>query len=88
MKTHELKIWPEQFAAVKAGHKLSETRFNDRNFAVGDILWLREYDPALSAYTGRTRGRVVTHVAGTVGLLPNYVVLSMKDPMTANEGTK
>ena len=40
-KTHELKILPEQFWSVVAGHKKAELRKNDRDFKVGDtiILW-------------------------------------------------
>ncbi len=42
---HILKTWPEPFAAVLSGAKRFEFRQNDRNFAVGDILHLREFVP-------------------------------------------
>ena len=43
-KTHELKIKPEYFFAIKSGHKKFELRKNDRNFKVGDQLILCEWD--------------------------------------------
>lgn len=45
MTTHELKTWPEPFAAMVDGRKAFEIRRDDRNFAVGDALLLREYEP-------------------------------------------
>ena len=50
-KKHELKIMPEYFEAIERGEKNFEVRFNDRNFAKGDILLLREHDG--NCYTGR-----------------------------------
>lgn len=50
---HELKIWPEYFQAVKAGTKNFELRRNDRDFKVGDIINLKEYDATKAEYTGR-----------------------------------
>ncbi|BDR73357.1 hypothetical protein K144316041_23680 [Clostridium tetani] len=52
MKTHELKIWPEYFKAVKNGTKTFELRKNDRDFKVGDILVLKEWKPGLIDSTG------------------------------------
>jgi hypothetical protein len=43
MTTHELKTWPGPFAAVLSGEKTHEVRKNDRGYAVGDRLLLREY---------------------------------------------
>ena len=43
--THELKIWPEPFAAVRDGRKRYEVRRNDRDYRVGDVLVLNEYIP-------------------------------------------
>lgn len=44
MKTHELKIKPEYFRDVVRGIKTFEVRQNDRNFGVGDIITLREFE--------------------------------------------
>ena len=53
MKTHELKIWPQWFDAVRIGSKTFEIRKNDRNYAVGDKLVLEEFRPGVGEYTGR-----------------------------------
>lgn len=46
MKTeHELKCRPEYFSRVASGQKTFEIRRNDRDFQVGDILILKEYEP-------------------------------------------
>jgi hypothetical protein len=42
MKIHELKTDPELFDDVWLGKKKFEIRFNDRDFNVGDTLWLRK----------------------------------------------
>lgn len=50
--THELKTWPEFFGPVWTGEKKFEIRKNDRDFAPGDTLLLREYKTR-GGYTGR-----------------------------------
>ena len=50
--THKLKTWPIPFWEVIAGSKTFEVRRNDRDFKVGDLLLLQEYEPALKKYTG------------------------------------
>lgn len=44
---HKLKTDPAVFQAVHGGGKTFEIRKNDRNFQVGDELWLKE-----TVYTG------------------------------------
>jgi ASC-1-like (ASCH) protein len=43
MKIHELKILPQYFNDVQDGSKNFEIRKNDRGFAVGDKIILKEY---------------------------------------------
>ena len=43
---HELKTWPEAWAAVRDGRKRFELRRDDRGFAVGDVLLLKLWRPA------------------------------------------
>jgi hypothetical protein len=42
---HSLKCHPEHFAAIDGGWKTVELRLNDRPYARGDALMLREFDP-------------------------------------------
>jgi hypothetical protein len=76
---HELKTWPEPFAAVLAGLKRHEVRKNDRNFKAGDSLLLREYDPATKEYTGRRACVFVDYVSygGKFGLPKSLCVMSI-----------
>lgn len=43
-RRHKLKIAPVHFIGVMNGTKTAEFRVNDRNFQLGDILELREFD--------------------------------------------
>lgn len=42
---HELKTWPEFYRAVQDNKKTFELRYDDRRYAVGDELLLREFQP-------------------------------------------
>ncbi|SFV08074.1 ASCH/PUA domain-containing protein [Alicyclobacillus macrosporangiidus] len=85
METHELKTWPEYFEPLLRGEKTVELRKDDRGYAVGDTLILREYDPETGQYTGRSCTRLVTHILrGEPWLQPGYAALSVVD--TEKEG--
>ena len=58
----EKKILPEYFDAVSSGKKKYELRLNDFEIKEGDTLFLREWDPENSEYTGREIEKVVTYV--------------------------
>ena len=74
---HDLKILPEYYTAVNKGVKTYELRFDDRNYAVGDTLILREWENG--QYTGRQLTATVTHVLKDfVGLTDGWAVLSIK----------
>lgn len=76
---HDLKTVQPHFDAVSSGAKKAEVRRDDRDFAVGDVLVLREYDPATNSYSGRVFEVRVTHVLrGFAGLAPEYVALSIE----------
>ncbi|WP_157780940.1 ASCH/PUA domain-containing protein [Hymenobacter sedentarius] len=80
-QTHDLKIWPSCFAAVKAGNKPFDVRENDRNFQVGDMLLLHEVEPENEHDTGQTITRWVSYVlqGGAFGIQPNWCVLGFSD---------
>ncbi len=51
--THVLKCWTDSFRAIASRCKRFEVRRDDRGgFAVGDLLHLDEWDPAMGRYTG------------------------------------
>ncbi len=79
-KVHDLKCWPDSFAAVLDGRKTVELRLNDRDYMVGDRLFLREFMPIGCQYTGRVCAVDVTHVlvGGLFGLDLDYVALSVR----------
>lgn len=90
MTTHVLKSWPGPFEAVRSGRKRFEYRRVDRVdlvYAVGDVLFLREWQPAKrdapeiggGDYTGRVTSCRVTYVleAPSHGVPPGYCVLSI-----------
>lgn len=87
--THELKIYPTYFSAIKDGRKKFELRLNDRFYKVGDQLLLREFvpegyhddTPAQDEYSGRILHRKITYVLkgnNVMGLQPGYVILGLK----------
>lgn len=55
MRVHELKCWPEQFAALLDGSKTFEYRLNDRAYMVGDVLDIGHWDPCLIGGRGYWR---------------------------------
>jgi predicted RNA-binding protein with PUA-like domain len=74
----ELKTWKEFFKPIEDGVKSWEIRNNDRNFQVGDMLILWEYDKETQKYTGRFLIRRVTLVAENLPWLQSgYVCMSI-----------
>lgn len=59
---HNLKTVQPYFEACWNGVKKFEVRKNDRNFAVGDTVFLREYDADSDTYSGRALMVTVQYV--------------------------
>ncbi|WP_337045318.1 DUF3850 domain-containing protein [Emticicia sp. 17c] len=77
---HKLKTWPEYFQKVWTGEKTFEVRLNDRNFQIGDKLWLQEYDNQKHEFTGKYIKTTVTYVLDLsviLGFPTNYCVLGI-----------
>lgn len=51
-REHRIKILPEYYEACLNGSKRFELRKDDRNYQVGDYIWLCEWDG--TEYTGRS----------------------------------
>lgn len=83
---HQLKSWPQFFGPITAGDRLHELRRNDRDFRVGDVLRLNEWDPKLQQATGRTALLEVTSITSDevpcavsdLGLAPGFCILSVR----------
>ena len=76
---HELKIKPEYFQAVWEGKKKAELRKDDRDYNVGDVLILYEWNG--EEYTGSAIAVRVTHIlrdCAEYGLADGYCILSIE----------
>lgn len=76
MKKHELKILPQYFEAVCKGIKRFELRKDDRNYQVGEIVILREWDGI--EYTGDifvTEIKYILRDCPQYGLMEGYCIL-------------
>jgi hypothetical protein len=83
---HILKCWPQFFDEIKSGRKKHDLRrSDDRKFEFGDLLLLREFDPCLESYTGRSMKVRVTYVTSADlpcalskdALHPDFCILSI-----------
>lgn len=75
---HDLKCWPEFFEEIHIGNKNFEIRVNDRNYRVGDVLHLKEYNPQKNEYTGRELKRRVIYILDDVRfVIDGTIVMSL-----------
>jgi len=80
---HDLKTWPEFFSAIADGSKPFEVRKADRDFVVGDILCLREWEPVTKTYSGRAVAMRVTYIltGGQMGVETGRVVMGLANAL-------
>ena len=79
---HELKVWSDPFQELWDGRKTNETRLDDRNFQVGDSLFLREFRLSSGTYTLRWIYSIISHIQAGFGLGQGYVALSLSAEQT------
>ena len=74
---HELKVLPRYYEKVVSGKKRFELRKDDRNFKVGDLIRLQEYD---RDYTGKDCLVEIIYKldGGNYGLEKGYCILSIE----------
>jgi hypothetical protein len=81
-KIHDLKCWPVPYEAIVTGEKTFEWRMNDRDYRVGDILVLHEYNPNNDRlkYTGRMTAALITYILGNgeFGIPEGYCIMSIR----------
>ncbi|WP_431090823.1 DUF3850 domain-containing protein [Paenibacillus sp. 8b26] len=83
MTLHNLKILPEHYEAVTHFNPLKRKtveirREDDREFAVGDVLHLNEWDAEANRFTWRSSSFVVTHILRGAPFVPEgYAALSI-----------
>lgn len=59
---HNLKSWVGLFGPLAAGEKKHDFRVMDRDFKVGDVLRLNEYEPVEKLYTGNSVLAKITYI--------------------------
>jgi hypothetical protein len=77
---HQLKCWPAYFQAVASGAKPFEVRRMDRDYQVGHLLLLCEWDPMEQRYSTRRCTVQVTYLlqGPGFGIEAGYAVLGVQ----------
>jgi hypothetical protein len=84
---HRVKCWPQFFNPILSGEKTHDLRrSNDRNFRVGDLLRLQEFDPKTNRYSGRELKVKITYITSADypcalsenALHPDFCILSIR----------
>ncbi|MNK14331.1 hypothetical protein D3C87_324420 [compost metagenome] len=84
---HVVKSWSMFYRDIETGERTSDIRLNDRRYAIGDTMDLREFDPVTHTYTGRGQFVKITYIQtnksnpcaiSQFALHDDYVVLSIK----------
>lgn len=63
MAKHSVKSWTYLYEAIINGQKKHDVRYvNERDYQVGDLLELNEFDQVLQQYTGRKTMARITYI--------------------------
>jgi hypothetical protein len=90
---HKVKSWPHLFEATLSGAKTHDMRRStDRDYRVGDVLCLQEFEPSTDSYTGRELNVRITYITSSEfpcalsgdGLSDGYCILSIKPVASEN----
>jgi hypothetical protein len=85
--THIVKSWPQYFQPMLDGTKRHDMRNKkDRDYKVGDLMLLQEFDPFKGEYTGREQLFKITYMTDNITpcalssayLDDNAVILSLE----------
>ncbi len=78
---HNLKSWVGLFEPIFKGEKTHDLRVMDRNYQVGDICELHEWEPVLRIYTGRTVIVKITYITSGAHLPCAFSPVSLHPAM-------
>lgn len=87
MSVHNVKSWTYLFQAAVAGIKTHDIRnLGERDYKVGDILVLHEFDQTTGQYTGNEQAFRITYITSretpcamsSACLDRNFCILSIK----------
>ena len=81
MTEHRLKTWPMFYDRIISGEKTFEVRRKDRDFKVGDILILQEWNPENQSYTTREFKVKVKYILEgyNLGIRVDFCVMSITE---------
>jgi Domain of unknown function (DUF3850) len=89
--TRDIKSDPEEFAKLESGEQTFLMRLNE-NYANGDMLTVREFDPRRAHETGRTLMFNVKSIESgeknPAILSPRYVIMSVEPIGAAEQGQR
>ena len=79
MGIHILKTVQPFFDEVEKGTKTFELRRNDRDFQVGDEVYLQEYDMLHNSFSGKMVKVLITYILeNRVGLDDSFCIFAFK----------
>jgi hypothetical protein len=76
---HKLKCWPQFYQDIFDDVKQFELRLDDRKYAVGDRIELKEFNPYTNKFTRREMVLFITYILKDFpGIEKGYVIFGFK----------